>query len=112
MTTEQMLHIGMINSFNIITGRNSFNEILDSGVSMFAHNPQRNPDYNVVALMIEYFASVDMFEECSEIRRYIDSNYDISGNFIENECDCPQPKIGEYKAVMHCLKCKKILKYG
>lgn len=107
MTQEQKVHIGIVNSFNLITNRNTFDEIATSDLPMFAHNPENDPPLKAIQFMLEYFESYEMFEECSELAEYIENNYDEDGEFIKIGCDCPQPKITDYSNLMYCGNCNK-----
>lgn len=109
MTEEQLIHIGMINSFNILTERNTFDEIVTSEMSYIAHLPQDPVDIELVRMMVDYFESYEMFEHCSELIGYINKNYDSNGKAIKHGCECPQPVITEYSSKMFCGKCNKRL---
>jgi hypothetical protein len=100
----------MINSFNVITGRNSFEEILNSDVSLFAHAPEEEPPYELIELMIEYFSSFEMFEKCSELIDYREENYYEDGRIKRSGCECVLPVITTYSKNMYCGKCNKRLK--
>lgn len=110
MTNEQLIHIGMLNSFNVITERNTFEEIMESELSMFAHVPDEIPQYEVLVLMVEYFASFEMFEHCIELKDYINLNYHKDGTPKQIGCECPQPVIKSYSRKMYCGACNKRLK--
>jgi hypothetical protein len=110
MTQEQTIHVGVINSFNLITERNSFEEIVESDLSLFAHNPNTDPSIDVINFMIDYFKSYEMFENCVELMKYLKENYDDNGDFIFKECECQLPLITEYSEKMYCGECGKRLK--
>jgi hypothetical protein len=110
MTQEQMIHIGMINSFNLLTERNTLEEIAMSDMSLFAHVPDEEAPIELVDLMIEYFQSYEMFEHCKELMDYIDDNFNEDGIRIQNRCECPQPVITDYSKKMFCGHCNKRLK--
>jgi len=110
MTQEQMIHVGMVNSFNLITERNTLDEIAMSDVSLFAHIPDEEVPIELVELMIDYFQSYEMFENCKELMDYIDENFDEDGTRIVDECECPQPVIIDYSRKMYCGHCTKRLK--
>lgn len=110
MTQEQTVHVGVINSFNLLTERNSFDEIITSDLSLFAHNPDKDPAIEVINFMIDYFKSYEMFEYCAELMQYLGENYDDDGFFIQRGCECPLPLITEYSSKMYCGTCNKRLK--
>lgn len=107
MTQEQMIHVGMINSFNLLTERNTLEEIAMSDVSLFSHVPDEEVPIELVHFMIDYFQSCDMFENCVDLMEYIALNYNENGTRIANDCECPQPVIKKYKRKMYCGHCEK-----
>jgi hypothetical protein len=107
MTQEQMIHVGMVNSFNLITERNTLEEIAMSDVSFFTHVPDEEIPIELIQLMIDYFQSYDMFENCVDLMEYIALNYNDDGTRISNDCECPQPVIEKYKRKMYCGRCEK-----
>ena len=110
MTQEQMIHIGMINSFNLLTERNTLEEIATSDLSLFAHVPDEDAPYELIMLMLDYFKSYEMFENCVELMEYIAIHYNDDGTPIENGCECFQPIITAYSKKMFCGECGKRLK--
>ena len=110
MTQEQTVHIGIVNSFNLLTERNTFDEIVTSDLSLFAHNPDQDPPVEVINFMIDYFKSYEMFENCAELMEYLGTNYNDDGTFIQTGCECPQPVITKYSNKMFCGECGKRLK--
>jgi hypothetical protein len=110
MTEEQMIHVGMINSFNVIMGRNTFTDIADSGVNIFAHAPDDEPSFEMLELMLEYFSSFEMFEKCFEIALYMEDNFHKNGTPKELRCECMQPLIESYSKKVYCGTCKKRIK--
>jgi hypothetical protein len=110
MTKEQMIHVGMVNSFNLITERNTLEEIGMSELSVFAHVPDEEIPIQLIKLMIDYFQSYDMYENCLELMSYVGLNYNDDGSRIVDGCECPQPTIVEYSQKMFCGYCNKRLK--
>lgn len=110
MTQEQMIHIGMINSFNIITERNTLEEVASSGVSLFAHVPDEDIPLDLINLMMTYFQSFEMFEYCADLMEYIGLNYNDDGTPLRNDCECTQPAINKYSKIMYCGTCEKRLR--
>lgn len=110
MTQEQMIHIGMINSFNLLTERNTFEEIISSDVSLFAHVPDQDIPLDLIQLMMDYFQSFEMFENCVDLMEYIALNFNDDGTRIYDGCECPQPTITKYGKNMTCGVCDKKLK--
>lgn len=110
MNRDQSVHVGMINSFNIITGKASIKEIIESGISVFAHLPNEDVDKELIEFMILYFTNHEMFEHCAELKKYISENFYSDGTPILNDCDCDYPSIIKYTYPMYCGSCSKKLK--
>jgi hypothetical protein len=110
MTQEQRIHIGMINSFNLITERNTLEEIASSDISLFAHLPDEEIPLELIQLMMTYFQSFEMFENCAELMEYIALNFNDDGTRIIDDCVCPQPLITDYSKRTYCGTCEKRLR--
>lgn len=105
MTEQQQVHIGMINSFNIITQRNTIQEIMSSGIGYFAHIPDRDPDFETIEDMILYFSEIEMYEKCIELTLYLDENFNKDRSEKIKRCECDYPDIDNYGYKMRCVKC-------
>jgi hypothetical protein len=110
MTQEQMIHVGMINSFNLLTERNTLEEIATSDISLFAHVPDQEVPLELIRLMMDYFESYEMFEYCVDLMEYIANNFNDDGTRIYDGCECPQPVITKYSKKVYCGHCKKRLR--
>jgi hypothetical protein len=109
MTRHQTVHIGMINSFNVITGVATIEEVVNSSIGILAHVPN-DDELEHIGLMIYYFQEHEMYEHCGILKKYIQDNYHEDGSRKESECECEYPKIGEYARKMKCLECNKSLR--
>lgn len=110
MNKDQSVHIGMLNSFNLITGKATFEEIIMSGVGMFAHIPDEDIGVKDLDFMIVYFQNIDMFEHCAELLDYRNQNFNVDGTTKEQECECEFPEIKQYTLRVKCSICDKRLK--
>lgn len=108
MTQTQIIHIGMINSFNMITERNTFEEIVESSLTFFAHSPEEDVSLKNLQQMIRYFESIEMYDHCSELLDYINLNFDEKGKRT-GSCECDYPVIKKYSKKMSCDFCDKRL---
>jgi len=111
MTEQQKIHIAMVNSFNVLTKRVSIEQIFNSDIPMFSHAIEDEPNFNNVMFIVKYFEKVEMFEECLLLKMYADETFDEDGNFIEELCECPYPKIIEYSFQTECKICNLKLKH-
>ena len=107
LTDSQKVHIGMINSFNLITNRVHLEDIIESDVPLFAHNPEDDIDLKSLDLMVMYFQSLEMFERCGEIMKYINKHYTKDGKLKIKLCECEYPEIEVYTKKLKCSTCKK-----
>jgi hypothetical protein len=110
MNKQQALHVGMINSFNLITGRTTLDEVVHSGIGVFAHVPDEEVDMENIKLIIIYFQDRDMFEHCIELVDYLNENFNKDGTSKEEDCSCEFPEIKTYSSKMKCSTCNKRLR--
>jgi hypothetical protein len=108
MNTKQTIHIAMINSFNVITGRATIDEILRAGMGIFTYLPDEDVEKKHLTEMIRYFADREMYEHCSELKDFCEQHFpdDIKS---DAHCRCELPEIKRYAKMMKCSKCKKLL---
>ena len=110
MRSEQKIHIGMINSFNVITERATIDEIVSSGLNIFAHYPGESNELEAIKFMIFYFKNLEMYEKCSELTKYIDKTFDENGSYKEDLCQCDMPEIESYTPKVKCCICNLRIK--
>jgi hypothetical protein len=110
MTNDQAVHIGMLNSFNLITEVATYEQIMDADMGIFAHNPEDDIEYDNIKFIMLYFEQFEMFEHCAELKKYIDLNFNSDGSRKETDCECDMPEIKEYTLKMKCFKCDKRLR--
>ena len=110
MKQEQALHIGMLNSFNVITGKATYDDILNAGIGFFAHDPnEMDPDS--LKILIRYFQELEMFEYCKELKDVYDEYYNEDGSIRDPLCECDFPVINGYTKKVMCGDCgKRILR--
>lgn len=99
----------MINSYNLITGRATLDEIIESGVSFFAHMPDEDVTEHAFELLTWYFQEHEMFEECAELKRIQSETFNEDGTIKQDRCECDYPVISFYSKTMRCSKCKNII---
>ena len=110
MNRDQAVHVGMINSFNLLTGKASFESIVDAGIGVFAHMPDEDIEAKNIEFIIYYFQEQEMFEECAELKEYLNNNYNEDGTPKWTDCECEYPSIKKYSNPMYCAECEKKLK--
>lgn len=108
MTKQQALHVGMINSFNIITEQTTIEQVFNSGIDIFAHAPYGN-EVDYINVMINYFEENEMYYHCAVLKKHIEDTYFEDGTRREEECDCEFPEIKEYTLKIKCGHCNKRL---
>lgn len=109
MTRQQTVHIGMINSFNVITGVATIEQVVNSGIGILAHVPDED-ELEHIGLMVYYFQEHEMYEYCAILKKHIKDTYNEDGTRREPSCECEYPTIGEYVRKMKCLECGKSLR--
>jgi hypothetical protein len=110
MNKKQSYHIGMLNSYNLLVEDASIEEIIHSGLGVFAHVPDEEPDHETIVEMIHYFQEHEMFELCSNLIKYIEENFNEDGTYKIGDCECTYPSISAYTKRMKCASCKKRLR--
>ena len=111
MTDKQVIHISMLNSYNLITGRASFDEIMDSGVGFFAHLPTDPLDESTFKLLTWYFSEREMFEECAKLKATYELLFNSDGTLRDTLCECNYPVIDFYSQHMLCGECGNLIKH-
>lgn len=109
MNSKQTIHVGMLNSYNLITEKVLLEEILMSGIPFFAHVPDEEVSLNQLYHIIAYFEDKEMFEHCEELIDYMHENFNVDGSKKEEYCDCDMPIILNYAAKTKCAICNKLL---
>jgi hypothetical protein len=110
MKQEQMIHISMINSYNLITGKNKLEDIANSGIGLFCHSPEEKDAMESIKFMINYFKNLEMYEKCSELTKYIDATFNKDGTYKGPICECTYPEIETYTPIVKCSVCNSMIK--
>ena len=110
MNNTQAVHVGMLNSFNLIMKNATFSDIIDAGVGVFAHIPDEDVELSDLDLMILYFQEHDMFEHCAELLSYAKDNFNDDGSSKIEDCECEIPYIKKYVPNLKCDVCNKRLR--
>lgn len=112
MNLTQMTHVSMVNSYNVIMGNITVDEVYNSGLNGFSHDPFEEPEYKFLEFMIKYFTGLEMYDECFNIKIYIGENFNADGSPIKKYelCDCDYPSIKEYVKPVVCNNCNKVIK--
>lgn len=71
---EDEIHIAFINSYAVIIRDKKAEELLKGETGWFAHNPKGKPTRDEMDGLLEYFETIEDYEKCSEIKRYIDGS--------------------------------------
>lgn len=79
---ELIVETAFNNSFKLVTGRTTFQEILDGktvkGTSaLMAHNPDEEIPIESLENMMYYFVDTEEYEKCAEIRDIINKREDV-----------------------------------
>jgi hypothetical protein len=110
MTNEQKIHISMINSYNVITGRFKLEDIIGSGIGLFCHSPEEKDAMESIEFMVKYFKELEMYEKCAELNKYIAETFNSDGTYKEQLCECIYPEIETYSPTIKCSVCSLKIK--
>lgn len=117
--SKQMVHIAMINSYNVITGKSKVMDVSKSNIGFFAHDPIEPIDDEVIDTLIQYFESKEMYENCQALKiikinklsisSAIDEGFKREDFFSGDVCKCDMPDIHSYDKEVKCSTCKKVI---
>lgn len=110
MRQSQIVHISMINSYNVLINKVNIEHIVLSGLPFFSHAKDEEDAKLSIEFMITYFQDIEMYEKCSELKKYIEETFDNDGNYKEALCSCEYPDIKTYVANPKCSVCGSIIK--
>jgi hypothetical protein len=105
MENKKLLHVSMMNSYNVIAGKASINDIAIAGLGFFIHQPDEPVSPAIMDYIISYFEEKEMFEYCADIKKVKDAIYNDDGTFREDNCKCEMPMITNYACVTRCDNC-------
>jgi hypothetical protein len=105
MNNSQTVHIGMLNSFNVLTEKATIEQVISSGLAYFAHAPDEESVVESIEFMIFYFKDIEMYEKCAELKEYIEKTFNEDGTYKEKFCDCEYPNIEDYTYKPKCSVC-------
>lgn len=105
MNNTQTVHIGMLNSFNVLTEKATIEDVISSGLAYFAHAPDEESVMQSIEFMIFYFKGIEMYEKCAELKKYIEKTFNEDGTYKEKFCNCEYPNIETYISKPKCSVC-------
>jgi hypothetical protein len=106
MKEEKRIHIAMINSFNVLLGKATYEDVANSDIPYFTFQPDWMKDSSFVKMINQYFESKEMYEYCNELHHLIEL-FEIEEN--ELECSCKYPIINIYSDSVRCEICNKYM---
>ena len=110
MNLKQKVFLAMINSYNLVTNKATFQEILDSDINLFAHIPDDALTTDLIYMMIDYFQDIEMYEKCIELKQLLEDTFNEDGTIKSVQCECDYPEFNSYVGEIKCNKCKKTIK--
>jgi len=105
MTEGQLVHLGMVNSYNVLVGNATLEEIISAKIGVFSHSLEESDAKKSIELMIFYFKEIEMYEYCAGLQDYIEDVFDNEGLYKKNYCGCTYPQIEKYVNRIKCKKC-------
>lgn len=100
-----MIHVGMLNSYNVLMGKASVEKIASSGLGIFAHVLEEDKALESVQFMLFYFKELEIYDKCAGLQAYIDITFNKDGTYKEEFCKCDMPDIEEYTTKVKCSIC-------
>lgn len=109
---EEKLHEAMMNSFNLVTNRITYDDLFNLGKFFLIHLPDEPITQFDLDVMIQYFEDLEMYENCAELKKIQDEQFNDDGIHIvwedEEICECKNPKIyDDAEGVIRCKTCQK-----
>ena len=112
MNERQRIHIGMMNSYNVLTGKARLIEVIESAIPIFAHVVDKPIRLQDIHLMKMYFEEIEEYEKCIELSCLVQSLFDQDGNLKKiHSCECDMPLMPRYDDKMICQTCNKYIVY-
>jgi hypothetical protein len=105
MKQNQAVHIGMINSYNVLINNARLDHIFFSGIGLFAHSMEEKDALESVEFMIKYFQDVEMYDKCAKLQEYIKKTFNEDGSYKQEVCSCEMPEIEKYIPIPKCEIC-------
>lgn len=110
MREEQMVHISMINSYNVLLGNATVQDVINSGIGVFCHSIDESDAMNSIVFMVHYFEDLEMYERCAKLNKYISKTFNKDGSYKKAMCECPNPEIDRYIHPVKCSLCSLTIK--
>lgn len=104
---EKISRISMINSYNVITGKASINDIAIAGLGFFVHQPDEPVTFDMINYISDFFEEEEMFEMCAELQKIRDHIFNSDGTYRQDGCECTFPVITKYGSITNCDTCSK-----
>ncbi len=101
-----MIHVGMVNSYQVLVGNATYEQIVSSGFGIFSHTLNEKDAKQSIELMITYFKELEMYERCANLQKYIEETFDEDGFYKEESCSCDYPEIDRYALPIKCSLCE------
>jgi hypothetical protein len=113
MTDRQRIHVGMVNSYNILTKKAKVMDIIESSIPIFAHIVDHGVKKYEIDLMISYFESIEEYEKCIELKCISQLLFNDDGSEKDiPSCKCDMPSYGTvYDETMFCSRCNNQIVY-
>lgn len=105
MKNTQMIHIGMVNSYHVLMGNATIEQIVGTGFGIFSHALNEQDAKESIELMIIYFKHLEMYERCAKLKKYIEDTFDENGLYKQESCSCEYPEIDVYVLPIKCSLC-------
>jgi len=89
MNEQEILHVAMHNSYNVITHKCTIEEVENKGTPFFIHFPDRDIDKASIKIMVMYFVTEEEYEKCKELTELYELLF--QEEMPQLICDCKTP---------------------
>lgn len=109
-----MIHLGMINRYNMEVRNIDFQSIEKSNVAILIGDPDKPLEQWEMAQMIRYFSSIEDYEKSAKLLKIYEVQFSTSNIDVYEDdfvCNCEYPDIENYlnfsdhKQYTRCKKC-------
>lgn len=107
MNEEELLYKAMVNSYNVITERDTIENIEKVGMPIFVHLPENGVDKVSLKIITMYFIMDEEYERCEELRKRYNGLFNEEMPSVACKCSTPDYYMDDDHMI--CRKCKEVI---
>lgn len=107
MNKDKRLHLSIVNTYNVLTNKASYDDIFMSNVPYIYVDAHKEVTFKHINNMIKHFEDIEMYEQCAELMRVRREDFNDDGSKIRerNTCSCDNCEVGVYSLYSRCKSC-------